>query len=229
MAIFLSQQGGGSGGPLNAIAAAAETTEHEPGGHAAVHALITSPDGKRVSMTGTMVFDRAGRVSGVFDIADPKTKGRSKMSMVGDKTGVYISSSLFGALPGGAKWMKIDLPGGAPSSTSDATPGSAAEGLKLLETVEGVETVGTEEVRGVPTTRYRGTTGRTDKPLRVEAWIDADGRVRRMSLAGSLSGQGEEASPTTDMRVDYFGFGPVPAIKVPDASEVFDGTALGES
>jgi len=64
--------------------------------------------------------------------------------------------------------------------------------------------------------------------MHVDAWIDGDGRVLRMRLVNSPSSDGGEASSRIDMRTDFFDFGPVPPIRVPDSSEVFDATALGE-
>lgn len=228
VAIVLSQQGGG-GGSLNAVAEAAERTEHEPGGHAAIHGIITSPDGKKIVMTGTMVVDDSGDVSGAVSFPNPKSGDLEKMRMVGADSAMYVRSNLFGSLPGGAKWMKIDAPALGSSAGPAPTSGDAEEGLKLLQTVDNVEKLGEENVRGVPATRYRGTTGSSDKPLHVEAWIDGEGRVVRMRILNSPSGHGAEASPRIDMRTTFFDFGPVSPIKVPDPSEVFDATALGES
>lgn len=226
--VFVWQQGGGGGGPLNAVAKAAEVTEHEPGGHAAVHTII-SRDGKTIDMTGTMVFDETGNVSGVFSFPDPKSGRRLKMQMVGDDGAMYMSSGLFGSLPGGASWMKFDFSSGEASGAPISSTGDVTQGLKLLNAVNDVEKLGSDEVRGVPTTRYRGTSGPSDKPLHIEAWIDGDGRVVQTRLVNSPSGHGEGASPRIDMRIDYFDFGPVPPVKVPDPGEVFDATALGES
>lgn len=225
--VFVWQQSGG-GGALNAVAKAAEVTEHESGGHAAVRGII-SGDGRTIVMTGTMVFDHAGNVSGVFSFPDPKSRRRLKMQMVGDDGTMYMSSGLFGSLPEGAHWMKFDFSSGGASDALIPSTGDATEGLKLLNAVDDVEKLGSEEVRGVPATRYRGTTGPADKPMHVEAWIDGEGRIVQMRLVNSLSGRGEEARPKIDMRTTFFGFGPVPPIKVPDQSEVFDATALGES
>ena len=88
--------------------------------------------------------------------------------------------------------------------------GDAKGELELLEAVTGdVQKLGKEDVRGVPTTRYRGTIGVSEHaeelreegaedrasyvekmgtPLQVEAWIDADGLVRRMRFVKSREG-----------------------------------------
>lgn len=118
--------------------------------------------------------------------------------------------------------------------------GDAMGELELLEAVTGeVRKLGKENVHGVPTTRYRGTIGVAENaerlreagaedlasdaekegtPLRVEAWIDADGLVRRMRFVKSEPREGGEGSRTIDMRMDFFDFGPVPEIDVPEAT-----------
>ena len=135
-------------------------------------------------------------------------------------------------------------PYGAPARVVPAG-GDAKGELELLEAATGdVQKLGKEDVRGVPTTRYRGTVepsehaerlreeGQEDwaafiekdaKPLTVEAWIDADDLVRRMRLVQSQPQEGGEGS-TVDMRMDFFDFGAVPEIDVPAQSEVFDAT-----
>jgi hypothetical protein len=229
VAVLLLQQGGGSSGPLSALAEAAEKTEQEPGGHAAVHGIVTAPDGTKIVMTGTMVFDDAGHIAGALSFPNPKTSGRVTMRMIGDGSAMYMSSSTFGSLPGGAKWMGLDFADGEVPATPVPTSSDPTEGLKLLDSVDDVEELGKEDVRGVPTTHYRGTTGTGKKPPRVEAWIDGDGRVIQMRIVNSPSSDGGKQSALIDMRTDFYGFGPVPPIKVPDSSEVFDATALGES
>jgi hypothetical protein len=117
----------------------------------------------------------------------------------------------------------------------------------LEEAVGGVDEVGKEEVRGVPTTRYRGRLGVSESakrlreeggegaasivekhasPLRLEAWIDAKGFVRRMRVLQLRSSPGEDQ--TIDLRTDFYGFGLEPEIDVPDSDEVFDATSLAK-
>ena len=179
---------------------------------------------------------------------DPDSGGSVEMQVVGDGTVMYIRSSLFGSLPGGREWMALDLSFGEELGTPIPANGDAMGELELLEAVTGdVQKLGTEDVHGVPTTRYRGTVGVSEnaerlreagaedlasvieekgKPLQVEAWIDADGRVRRMRLVNSQPGEGNEEPTTIDMRMDFFEFGNVPEIEVPEPSEVFDATAF---
>lgn len=50
-----------------------------------------------------------------------------------------------------------------------------------------------------------------------------------MRVVNSQPWTGGEGSMTTDMRMDFFDFGDVPEIDVPEASEVFDATSLAEN
>lgn len=237
-------------GPPNAIARAAERTQQEPGGHVEVHAIYSSPESE-ITMTGQGVYDAEGdraRMSMTFP--DPDSGATEEMEVVGDGTVMYMRSSLFGSLPDGANWMSLDYSFGDDLETPVPAGGDAAGELELLEhATGGVQKLGKEKVHGVPTTRYRGTVGVSENaqhlrdaggdkiakvveekggPTQVEAWIDADGRVRRMRVVGRRPAEEGKGASTTDMRVDFVDFGTVPEISVPDSSEVFDATSLAE-
>jgi len=173
-----------------------------------------------------------------------------KLEAITDRTVMYMRSSQFGSLPGGSEWMSLDLSFGEELDMSLPANVDAKGELALLEAATGkVQRLGKEDVRGVPTTHYRGTVSVSEnaerlrdagaeglasaiekkgKPLQVEAWIDAGGRVRRMRLVQSQPGEGGEGSTTIDMRMDFIDFGNVPEIDVPEPGEVFDATALAK-
>ena len=250
LGVFAWQQGndGGGGGPLNAIAAAAEKTQQEPGGRAAMHSIVTVP-GKstRFTMTGWIVFDAEGRTRGVITAPHTVSGGPMKLDVVSDGTIMYMRSSKFGSLPDGAKWMSLDLSLGDEVDPTTLPDVDAKGELALLEGVDNVQKLGKEDVRGVSTTHYRGALSLADQverardkgedniasvterdggPTRVDAWIDAEGLVRRMRLIHSQSAKQGEEPLTMDMRMDFFDFGFEPEIEVPDSSEVFDATEL---
>ena len=250
-AVFAWQQGGdsGSGGPLNAIAEAAERTQSEPGGRGALRVVVSSPTRPEPStMTGQVVFDAEGRSRVVMTVPRAEGGGPIKMEVVADGTVMYVRSSQFGSLPGGSEWMALDLSFGEELDSPLPANVDAKGELALLEAVTGkVQKLGKEDVRGVPTTHYRGTVGVSENaeqlreggaedlashieeegsPLRVEAWIDADGLVRRMRLVHSQPPEKDKGPTTIDMRMDFFDFGINPEIDVPESSEVFDATAL---
>jgi hypothetical protein len=225
--ILLTQQGGDGSGPLNAMAKAAEVTQSEPGGHIAVHGLITVPNApKPLPLTGKMVYDSEGRSRGYMTVPDPKTGGRVKFLMAATQTHIYMSSELFGSLPGGRKWMGLDFPSTPGSSSTVGANDSAQQGFKMLEAAGDVERVGEEKILGVETTHYRGPLRGSDAKSsggpQIEAWIDTQERVRRMRIVGSPS------RSNVDMTMDFFDFGKVPTIAMPDPSEVFDASSLVE-
>jgi hypothetical protein len=248
--VFASQQGnGGSDGPLNAIAAAAERTQNEPGGRATMEAIVSSSSQPApFTITGQMVFDAEGRTQAVLMVPRPDSHGSVKMDAVSDGTAIYMRSSQFGSLPEGREWMGLNLSLGQGSDVPLPANVDAKGELELLESVsDDVRKLGVEDVHGVRTTHYRGTvsvvrlierlreegmddlasvTEKKGTPVEVEAWIDADGLLRRMRVVQTQPGEGGEGSATIDMRMDFIEFGIDPEIDVPDSSEVFDMTPL---
>lgn len=251
-AVLAAQQGGdsGSGGPLNAIAQAAEKTQSEPGGRATMRAVVTEPGSEPITMRGRIVFDAEDRSRAVIRVQQPDSDESVRMDMVSEGTVLYMSSSKFGSLPDGNKWMALDLTLGRElDSPVPASPDAKGE-LELLEAMTGeAKKLGREEVRGVPTTRYSGTisvaeaaenlreadaeelAARTEEegsPTRVEAWVDADGLLRRMRILQTQPQAEGKGTMSMDMTMDFFDLGLEPQIEVPDSDEVFDATGLAE-
>jgi hypothetical protein len=235
----LEQAGGGGGGPLDAIAKAAEATRREAGGHALVHATVTASDSPEgVTENGSLVFENGGRARGTLVVRGHTTGRRAKIQVIADGATSYARSDQLSSLPEGRKWVKIDFSSTDSSSSLPADSGPA-EGLKLLEQMDGAEELGKKEIRGVATTRYRGTLPVSGKkvfgvevqvsPPQVEVWIDARRRVRRMTVSISGSVGGEEGSTTTDMTMDFLDFGPVSKIELPEQDEIYDATGRVES
>jgi hypothetical protein len=239
--VFAVAQGGGSGGgPLNAIAKAAEVTQREPGGRAVIHATVTSsttPEG--ITETGSMVFDDGGRTRGTLTVQGHETGREGKLLVIADGTSSYASSELFESIPEGKKWMEFDF-SSAVSGLGSSVPSDRGpeEGLKILELVQGAEEIGKEDLNGVPTTHYRGTLPTPEEVfgvkvhysvLHADVWIDAQDRVRRMQIAVSGTVGEQEGSTTTEMTIDYVEFGRVPKIELPNPDEVFNATSEVES
>lgn len=250
-AVFAWQQGGdsGGGGPLNAIAEAAERTQNTPGGRAVMETIVSSPTRPApLTVTGRVVFDAEGHSRAVMRVPRTEQGDPMEMEVVTDGTVMYMRSSKFGSLPGGSEWMALDLSLGEDPDTPLPASVDAKGELALLEAVTGkVQKLGKEDVRGVPTTHYRGTIGVSENaehlreegaedlasrieekgsPLQIEAWIDANGLVRRMRFVQSRPPEKGGGPTTMDMRMDFFDFGIDPEIDVPESSEVFDATAL---
>jgi hypothetical protein len=240
--IFAVAQGGGSGsGPLDAIAKAAEVTQREPGGHALLEASIlntSTPEG--IMETGSMIFDDRGMARGVISVKGRSTGKEVKALVIGKGTTSYTSSEAFESLPEGKKWLEIDIRAGSGDAASTGPSASSPkEGLKLLEGVNGAEEVGKEDVRGVPTTHYRGTITAPEEvfgvkvhvsAMNVDVWIDGQERVRRIEMAYSTAVDGaEDSATTTKITINYVSFGRVPKIELPNPDEVFNATSEVES
>jgi hypothetical protein len=235
-AVLAWPHGGGSdgGGPLNAIAAAAEKTQNEPGGRALMRSIITtSAQPRRFTITGRMVYDAGDRTEAIISAPQTASGGPMKMEAISDGTTMYMHSSQFGSLPAGARWMMLDLSRAGDQEAPVPANVDAKGELALLETVsDDVQKLGKEDVRGVPTTHYRGSMDPADgkgAPFDVEAWIDAEGLVRRTRLVHSEPSDKGDGTTTIDMRMDFIDFGIEPEIEVPDSSEVFDATAMAEA
>jgi hypothetical protein len=239
---IVAQSGGGGSGPLDAIARAAEVAQREPGGIAAVRMTIAASDSPEgLTEDGRVTFEDGGRSSGTFLVVGHSTGKRAKVQEISDTaTGtVYASSDQFDPQRSeGKKWLKIDLSAAIGGSSSPPAEAGPEEGLKLLEDVDGAEEVGKEDVQGVLTTHYRGTTPATEEVFgvkvklsepQVDIWIDSQDHVRRMEFALSGSVKEGEAPVTTEVTIDYVHFGRVRKIELPNSDEVFDATELIES
>ena len=241
IAVVVLAQGSGSGGDaLNAIAKAAEVTQREPGGRATLKVKTTSsssPEG--IAMSGTMEFEDNGRTEGTMVARGLSTGKEVEVESIADGTTSYTTSDEIDSLPGGKKWVKLDLSGAA-KLQGGATPADEGpqEGLKVLEQAQEVEEVGTEDIDGVPATHYRCTFPVTEELFgvkvhysapRADVWIDSKDRVRRMRVVVTGSVNETEGSTTTAIEMDYLEFGRVPKIELPPPDEVFDATSEFES
>lgn len=250
--VLASQKGGdgGGGGPLNAIAQAAEKTRHEPGARVAVRMTVTEPGSKPTPMWGRMVYDDEAHARAVLTVLPPGSDESFQMNMVTDGTTMYMSSRHFGSLPDGAEWMKLDF--GFAQNPELPVPGNpdAVRQLELLEVAsDDIEKLGREKVGGVPTTHYSGTVS-VDRqaerlrdvgadelaervegegsPTAIEAWIDDRGLMRRMRIVQTSPQVEGDGTGTIAMRMDFSDFGIEPEIEVPDSGEVFDATSIVE-
>ncbi len=145
------------------------------------------------------------------------------------------------ALSSGAKpWIKIDTEslGGIAgmSQLSQITQGDPTQTLQYLSgATKDVEEAGTEEIRGVETTKYTmtidlseatelETTGVTEVP--AEVWIDGDGLVRKtVTHFDGITAAGGPTSMTVTQEI--YDFGEEVDIEVPGDDEVMDFGDLG--
>jgi hypothetical protein len=255
---------GGTSATLDPVAQAAGATSHLGGAHITVNAQVQGgPLTQPLAISGGGFYNYNSRegtlsidLSGLPASASAALgSGPLRIEELFKDSTIYVGSPLFsGKLPGGARWMKLDLGRFAQAmgfNLQQLTGGQAnpAQFLDYLRATGGtVTSVGRDRVRGVPTTRYRGTidlhkvadvlpganhdqaraaidkiivqTGMSSIP--VEVWIDDHHLVRRMSLGFSLTSSAQTFS--VHMTIELFGFGPTPSVTAPASGEVFDAT-----
>jgi hypothetical protein len=156
---------------------------------------------------------------------------------------MYMRSALFTMVPAGT-WVKMDVEKlakkqgydlGALMNANQADPSQA---LKMLMASSRARVTGTDRIRGIPTTRYafvidfdrlvrdnkaleqlKTVTGMTSIP--AQAWIDAQGRVRRLYVQLSM-GASLGTPITMTMTEDLYDFGVRTDIEPPSDSLVTD-------
>ncbi len=270
-ALGLAAGGCGSGSPaatLDPIAQAADVTSHAGGSQVAISVSVQVPGlGAPITMKGGGHFNNARREGQLTLEADglaaalPGASGGTLTITELMKGGaIYMSSPLFdGKLPGGARWLKIDLGKAAASLGIDPqalTSGSAnpADILSYLKGSTGAPKIaGHEAVRGVPTTRYEGTVSLDA----IAEQLPAGERAKTREAIHKLSSEiGTSSFPVTvwidahhlvrrmtmDLRfsaagqsgsvqveVEDFGFGPTPSVTPPTRGETFDATGLSSA
>ncbi len=205
-------------------------------------------DGRSRSGALNMRFTLPAAVQAQLGGADPTMQmimdGRHGLVM-------YIRSPLFRTLATD-KWIKLDMEKLAKkqgidlSSLMNADQADPSQSLHMLMASTDAHPVGYDRVRGVFTTHYtlkvdlerlakgnkelrtafemlRKLTGAQSFP--AEAWIDDQGRVRRIKLDMSFNGPTGGAF-TMSMTEDLYAFGVKVNVQPPDASQVLDASAL---
>ena len=164
---------------------------------------------------------------------------------------MYMRSPLFDKVVPTGKWVKMDLGKMAKKEGVDlgaimnANQADPSQSLRMLMASSGAHVTGAERIRGVETTHYSfnidfkklahdnkqfkqltEATGSLSAP--AEAWIDAKGRVRRLTITMSLGAQlGTPMSMT--MTEDLYDFGARADITPPSDDLVVDLSSLSGS
>lgn len=162
---------------------------------------------------------------------------------------MYMRSPLFAKMVPAGKWVKMDMQKlakkegvdlGAVMNANQADP---SQSLKFLMASSGARPLGMEKVRGVWTTHYSFTidfkrlihdnkalqalqmmTGSTSTP--AEAWVDKQGRVRRLALTMSMGAQ-LGAPMSMSISEELFDFGTRANVTAPSDDMVVDMSSLG--
>jgi hypothetical protein len=149
------------------------------------------------------------------------------------------------AATGGKAWAKGLVSGVGFSGTVSAASPDAF--LDLIGGIESLEQDGSEDVRGVATTRYTGTLSRdafieqalanvpeesrdqarqafesfAPEGFPVELWVDDENLVRRIRMEMELGG-GESIGATSVSTVEFFDYGEPVEVEIPDPADTQD-------
>lgn len=240
---------------LDPVAQAAETTSSQKGGIAMTVSGELSIDGEKVPMSGSGVQDRAGKKGTASFTTSVNGQSMKIDEIIVDKV-VYMHSDLFSKLPGGKKWMKVDLRAEAAKEgiDIDSLGGGAtqdpATALDYLKGAGASKKVGTATVNGTQTTQYhvdvdlRKAASKSSDPnakrsvekliqtsgastLPIDVWVDDQHLVRREKIAYSGTEQGKKVAMRLTMDMTKFGV-PVDA-QAPPADQVADFSDLMKS
>jgi hypothetical protein len=241
--------------PQAAVAEAADKTSDAGSARVSFTGTVAGIPGGPFTMTGEGEFaGQRGRMT--FDMSDfaEGTGGAfgGEMEMVMDRFVIYMKfpPELAAQLPGGRPWLKIDLKQAGKELGIDfeelmqfqqADPTQSLQYLRGAS--EDFEEIGSEEVRGVETTHYRGTVdlhkvaeqapedaraafervidlvGVDEMPF--EVWIDDEGLARRMKYEQPLPAA-DGSQGRMELTMEMYDFGVEVDVEPPPANEVTD-------
>jgi hypothetical protein len=214
--------------PAAAVNGAARKTAQSGSEHTELTGRVVA-SGQAITFTGGGDFDtKAHRGSMSVDLSLGGLNGTVEEVM--DRTVVYVRSDLLAALlPGaGTKWVKLDLAKIATAqglAISSLLAQDPAQSLGLLEkSSSDVTKVGEAQLHGAATTHYRAridlskVSGATSGTGRYDVWIGGDGYVHRVKAMVTSGGV------TSSVTTDFSEFGEPVSVKIPAASNTFDGS-----
>lgn len=262
-----SDDGGGGGQAVEAVDAEAALAALRAAPDAAAAAgsgrmemvmAVQTPEGD-MEITGRGVFsgtqmhmemDLGSALAGQLGAGDELPEGLDEpMEIVVDGTTTYMRFPFLSALTGSTGWLSLSPEDvGLAGESLGMGMGATSNPAQMLETLRGVsnefEDLGTDEVRGASTRRYRvvidlakvaAELPEEQKALyeqQLEAlgsgtmpadvWLDADGLVRRIELdlsevLGDVEGQDLGTGTVT---MEFFDYGQDVEVEVPDEAEV---------
>jgi hypothetical protein len=139
---------------------------------------------------------------------------------IGNTTYVRYPRQSIAELPAGKVWVKVPAGADDPGPIDELRP-EAILGM-LRKASSETERIGREDVRGVPTVRYRLTVAcdgaqlACDGMAPVDVWIDEDGLLRRIETADDVG----------EATIEFFDFGAAVEIEPPSEDEVIDADVL---
>jgi hypothetical protein len=220
-------------------------------------ASITMDMSSLANLLGGLFAGMAGSSTGnTPDFDDPSAW---KIEAVQDGTVSYMRfPALASQLPSGKSWVRTDANDAAGQGVDltqfeQFTSNDPREVLDFLKAASGeIETVGTEELRGVQTTHYRATidpaayeklapAGTSDEArsligelaaqsglgkVPIEIWVDESGLVRKLTMAFSATQPGTTETAEGSITFELYDYGENVEIDLPPASQVVDASAV---
>ena len=233
---------------IDPVAQAAVTTSAQKGGVALTMKGGAEIGGQKIPIEGSGVVDRAGK-SGRFSFTTTAAGQSMKIDQIIDDRVIYMSSPVFSQLPGGKKWIKLDLDAELAKQGVDldalggGTTQDPAAALEYLKGAGPSKKLGTETINGTETTHYhvdadlskvagkaKDEAGRKaiekliqtagTKTMPIDVWVDGQHLVRREKISYSAQEQGQKA--TFAFTMDFTKYGVDVDAKAPPAGEVAD-------
>jgi hypothetical protein len=238
----------GAKNAIDPVAQAAETTSSQKGGIAMTMKGSVNAAGQDVPLDGSGTVDRSGK-KGTFSFTTTIAGKSMKMDEIIDDKIVYIGSDLFSNLPGGKRWVKVDINAEASKlgidlgSLGAGTTQDPAAALDYLKGAGESRKVRTATVNGFKTTQYHvdvdlrkvaAKSGDDEAKKSVEkliqmvgastmpidVWVDDQHLVRREKIAYEATTQGQKSS--FDFTIDITKYGADVKADAPPADQVAD-------
>jgi hypothetical protein len=263
LAMMASGCGSSASVALDPVAQAADVTSNAGGAHMSLTAQVSNGAlPAPITISGEGFFNYKSRegalsldMSGLPAAALASTSGPLRLEEIFKSSTIYVGSSLFaGKLPGGARWMKLDLSrlGGGLGFNLQQLAGGQSNPAQLLDYLKAggsVTVVGHELVRGAATTHYHGSVDLK----RIADFVPSASRAQVHAAIGKLIAQTGVGSLPVDVWVDahrlvrrmtialslpsegqkmqlhitieLFGFGATATVTTPPAAETYDATS----
>jgi hypothetical protein len=250
--------GSGPGAGLDPIARAADATTSAGSAEMTMNMTVNAA-GQTIAISGSGVEDPQHLRADLTMLLNVPGLGDTSIEEIMAGTVLYMKmpSRLASQVPGGKPWFKLDLQEFGKKTGIDfakamqqdsANRANPAEMLRYLKAVGNSSTVGTETIRGLPTTHYHGSIDlnkaferigdkHTAEALRqmvsaagnlqdipVDVWIDKSGLVRRETFA--VNGTADNEPFSMNVTIDYIRFGVKVNVLPPPDDQVFDMTSL---
>lgn len=233
-----------------AVVQAGQNTSEEQSGRVSFKASFTGGSTSG-TMTGEGAFSQR-KFHLTMDVGGLSGLGGGQLEIVFANPLFYMKlpAGSGAPLPAGKEWLKLDIgklgktQGLELSQLMQLNQTDPSQALAFLQGAgSDFREVGTEEVRGDPTTHYRGTVDLQDvandapaelqtqyerllelseqKTVPMEVWIGDDGLVRKLAFTQALSG-----GSSMRMEEELYDFGTVEQVTTPPEEEVLDITGL---